>query len=157
MPSHWLEHARAIGPLATIDTTFAAPRSAALPGGIAFIGDAAGNVDPTFGCGLSLALRDARCLAECLARDGDVSVATADYARQRATYHRALRRIEGWLTRVLYETGPGADALRASALPRVDELGVDVIGAGPDSPCDDETERRIFGSDSQDRLSARSL
>jgi len=54
------------------------------------------------------------------------------------------RRIEGWLTELLYGLGAGAEALRARALARVTELGVDMIGAGPDSRSDEDTRRALF-------------
>jgi menaquinone-9 beta-reductase len=139
-----LAEARAIGPLATFDTTCQSLGDRVLPPGVALLGDAAGNVDPVFGCGQSLALRDVRTLIEAWREHRDLQLAAASYARQRAVYHASLLRLEAWLTRILYTPSPGGDALRAAAGPRLPELGIDLIGVGPDSPSDPATEARLF-------------
>jgi len=143
VPRAWLEHARAAGPLASFDSHAAGATHPALDG-VALLGDAAGHVDPSFGCGLSLALRDVRVLADHLRASTNWNAAAHAYARERARYYRDLLRIEGWLTELLFGIGPDADALRARALPRVMELGVDLIGAGPDSRSDEDTQRALF-------------
>jgi 2-polyprenyl-6-methoxyphenol hydroxylase-like FAD-dependent oxidoreductase len=145
VPSEWLAQARAIGPLATFDTTCWTLADRELPRGVVFAGDAAGNVDPVFGCGQSLALRDARVWNEqWRACGGDLQLAAARYLAERRAYHRSLLRAESWLTRILYTLGPEGDALRAVSFTRVPELGIDLIGAGPESPTDDATEARLF-------------
>lgn len=145
VPADTLSHARAIGPLATFDTTCWSIEPGDLPRGVVFLGDAAGNVDPLFGCGQSLALRDARSFVEhwqtC---GGDLLLAAARYAADRRAYHAAQLRIEAWLTRILYTQGPAGEALRAATLPRLAELGIDLIGRGPDSPTDAAVEARLF-------------
>jgi 2-polyprenyl-6-methoxyphenol hydroxylase-like FAD-dependent oxidoreductase len=143
VPRAWLEHARAGGPLASFDSHAAGATHPALDG-VVLLGDAAGHVDPAFGCGLSLALRDVRVLADHLRASSDWSSAAHAYARERSRYYRDLLRIEGWLTELLYGLGTESDALRARALPRVEQLGVDVIGAGPDSRCDEATRLALF-------------
>jgi 2-polyprenyl-6-methoxyphenol hydroxylase-like FAD-dependent oxidoreductase len=147
VPAAWLAQPRALGPLATFDTTCASVNPDAIPHGVALVGDAAGTVDPTFGCGMSLALRDARCLSEHLAEGDDWQLAAAHYARERSRYHAALLRIEAWLQRILFTTGAAADALRAVAMPRLAALGVDIVGIGPDGASDGETERQLFAAD----------
>jgi menaquinone-9 beta-reductase len=145
VPAEWLAPARAIGPLATFETTHWTIADRELPRGVVFAGDAAGNVDPVFGCGQSLALRDARVwIEERRACGADLQLAAAQYLARRRAYHRSLLRAESWLTRILYTVGPEGDALRAAAFARVAELGIDVIGAGPDSPTDDAVEARLF-------------
>ncbi|HET6334112.1 MAG TPA: NAD(P)/FAD-dependent oxidoreductase [Polyangiales bacterium] len=145
VPESWLARARAIGPLATFETTCWSLRDLALPPGVALIGDAAGNVDPVFGCGQSLALRDVRHLVDAAgACRGDWQLAAAKYHHLRHAYHAALLRCESWMSRILYAPSPRGDAIRAAALPRLDELGIDLVGAGPDSPTDDATEARLF-------------
>jgi menaquinone-9 beta-reductase len=60
-PAKWYERARAAGPLASYDasdTWVGHPHRS----GLVLIGDAAASNDPSFGCGLSLTLRDVRCL-----------------------------------------------------------------------------------------------
>jgi 2-polyprenyl-6-methoxyphenol hydroxylase-like FAD-dependent oxidoreductase len=145
VPSEWLAGARAIGPLATFETTHWTIADRELPRGVVLAGDAAGNVDPVFGGGQSLALRDARVWTEqWQACGGDLQLAAARYLAERRGYHRSLLRAEGWLARILYTLGPEGDSLRAASLARVPELGIDLIGAGPDSPTDDATEARLF-------------
>jgi 2-polyprenyl-6-methoxyphenol hydroxylase-like FAD-dependent oxidoreductase len=145
VPSDWLARARAIGPLATFDTTCSAIADRELPRGVVFAGDAAGNVDPVFGCGQSLALRDARVWTEhWRACSGDLRLAAARYLAERRTYHGTLLRIESWLTRILYTLGPEGDAVRAASFTRIAELGIDLIGVGPDSPTDEAVEARLF-------------
>jgi 2-polyprenyl-6-methoxyphenol hydroxylase-like FAD-dependent oxidoreductase len=145
VPSEWLADARPIGPLATFETTHWTIVDRELPRGVVFAGDAAGNVDPVFGCGQSLALRDARVWTdEWRACGGDLQLAAAGYLAQRRVYHRSLLRAEAWLTRILYTPSPEGDALRAASFGRISELGIDLIGSGPDSPTDDAVEARLF-------------
>jgi 2-polyprenyl-6-methoxyphenol hydroxylase-like FAD-dependent oxidoreductase len=115
-----------------------------LPPGVALLGDAAGNVDPAFGCGQSLALRDVRTLIEQWRGCGDWQLAAAGYIRERRAYHAALLRIESWLSRILFTPSPQGDALRTLTLPRLQRLGVDLVGAGPDAPSDEATEAELF-------------
>ncbi|MGD8863742.1 MAG: NAD(P)/FAD-dependent oxidoreductase [Myxococcales bacterium] len=148
VPPDALEDARVIGPLASFETTCWSLRERALPPGVALVGDAAGNVDPTFGCGQSLALRDARTLAEQLRECDDWQLAAARHAEQRRGYHAALLRLEGWLTRILFTPGAEGDALRSVTMPRLAELGIDLIGSGPDCPADAATEALLFAGTS---------
>lgn len=147
VPPSWFARARASGPLATFETTCWSLRDAELPRGVALIGDAAGNVDPVFGCGQSLALRDVRHLIEA-ARECryDWQLAASRYIQQRRGYHASLLRIESWLSRILFTPSPQGDAIRAAAFPRLEQLGVDLIGLGPDSSSDDATEAQLFAS-----------
>jgi hypothetical protein len=48
------------------------------------------------------------------------------------------------MTEILYVAGPEADALRMRALPRIGELGVDLVGTGPDSRSDETTRAALF-------------
>lgn len=144
VPASWFASARAIGPLATFETTCWSLRDSEPPRGVALIGDAAGNVDPVFGCGQSLAMRDARVLLEHWRASGDWQRAAAAYVRERRAYHAALLRVESWLSRILFTPSPDGDAIRAVTLPRLAQLGVDLVGMGPDSRADDETEAQLF-------------
>lgn len=145
VPRAWLEPALAAGPLASFDSHCLGARHPALDG-VALIGDAAGHLDPAFGCGLSLALRDARVLSDALCASDDWNAAIHGYATQRSVYYAALLRLERWMTQVLYEVGPEADALRERVMPRLGELGVDLVGAGPDSRTDEATRAALFGA-----------
>lgn len=143
VPRAWLQEARAAGPLASFDSHCLGAHHPALDG-VALIGDAAGHVDPAFGCGLSLALRDARVLSEQLRASDDWNAAIHAYADARSAYYAALLRLERWMTEILYVSGPEADALRMRAMPRLEELGVDLVGMGPDSRADEATGAALF-------------
>jgi menaquinone-9 beta-reductase len=144
VPAAMFAGARAIGPLATFDTTYYSLSSSALPRGVVLVGDAAGNVEPTFGCGQSLVLRDVRTLLEAFRASRDWQLAAAHYTDQRRSYHAAMLRVEAWMTRILFTPSPQGDALRITTGPRLAQLGIDLIGVGPDSPTDAATEARLF-------------
>jgi 2-polyprenyl-6-methoxyphenol hydroxylase-like FAD-dependent oxidoreductase len=144
MPAAWLESAEAAGPLATFETRLAECSSVALAGGLVFIGDAAGTVDPIYGCGLALALMDARSLAERLLETPDWDAAAARHAEDRRIYATSLRTLERWLTRLYYTPGDAAAELRLRASPRLAALGIDLVVRGPASPTDAQTEAALF-------------
>lgn len=145
VPPAWLADARAVGPLATFDTTCCQQANHDLPARIVLAGDAAGNVDPVFGCGLSLALRDARHFADQLrVASGDLQLAAARFTTERRVCHRALLRVEAWLMRILFTPSPEGDALRGATMPRLAALGIDLVGLGPDSATDGATEAALF-------------
>jgi menaquinone-9 beta-reductase len=140
----WLEHAKLAGPLATFDGTPIFLRGA-WPAGVALVGDAAGSLDPAFGAGLSLALLDARTLTERLTTTDDVSQASRWYEAERAVYYARLLRLESCVGRVLYGLGTADGAPRPALLPRLRELGLDLVGGGPFCPIDEDAERALFG------------
>jgi 2-polyprenyl-6-methoxyphenol hydroxylase-like FAD-dependent oxidoreductase len=143
VPADWLARARPAGPLAAFETQLARLEPESLPRAVVAIGDAAGCVDPVFGCGLSMALRDARCLSERIA-GGDLQLSAAGFAHERSAYHAALLRVESWLRRILYDTGADPAELRAAALARLGPLGIDLIGLGPDTPSHSDIEAALF-------------
>jgi 2-polyprenyl-6-methoxyphenol hydroxylase-like FAD-dependent oxidoreductase len=98
-----------------------------------------------FGAGLSLALLDARTLFEQLSGDVDFAQAARRYERERTQYYEKLLRLESWGGRILYGVACPDDAPLLAKLPRLRELGVDIIGAGPYCRIDDDTERQLFG------------
>jgi len=147
--AHWFGGALAIGPLASFG---GADRWIDHPyrDGIVLIGDAAATSDPSFGCGLSLSLRDARVLRDCLAVDSDWAVAAAAYAEQHDGYYCRLHRIHGWFRDLWFGVGEEAEALRGRALPRIAEDPTripDFIALGPEAPSDDAARQRLFGED----------
>jgi 2-polyprenyl-6-methoxyphenol hydroxylase-like FAD-dependent oxidoreductase len=144
VPPAALTGARAIGPLATFDTTYCSLRDLALPQGVTLLGDAAGNVEPAFGCGQSLALRDVKTLLDAFCECHDWQLSAARYIAERRAYHASLLRVEAWMTRILFTPSPEGDILRLATGPRLPQLGVDLFGAGPDSPSDAATEARLF-------------
>jgi menaquinone-9 beta-reductase len=118
--------------------------------GVALIGDAAAASDPSWGCGLSLTLRDVRVLRDCLLGTDDWPAAAHRYAQQHDRYYGALHRVEDWLTQLLYETGHVADMRRARVLPHFasePDRAPDLSGLGPDTPSDEAARRRFFAED----------
>ena len=141
--------ARAAGPLATFD---GAPTWVEHPfrDGVALMGDAAAASDPTWGQGLSMALRDARLLRDRLLAEDDWDAAGHAYASDHDGYFDVLHKMEDWNSRMLLGTGPEADALRARALPlwREDRTRrPDTFITGPDHPADETVRRRFFGEE----------
>jgi 2-polyprenyl-6-methoxyphenol hydroxylase-like FAD-dependent oxidoreductase len=145
--AEWLDDARAIGPLASFD---GADSWVDFPyrEGIVLIGDAAAASDPSFGCGLSLTLRDVRVLKDHLLAEQDWSTASSRYAEEHGRYYASLHRIHGWFRDLWFGAGAEADALRARALPRIAEDPTripDFLACGPETPSDDSARRRLFG------------
>ena len=149
VPKEWYDGARQAGPLAIFDATddwVDHPYA----NGVALVGDAAATSDPTWGQGMSLALRDARTLSECLVGDDDWERAGHAYAAEHDRYAEIVRRADGWLSDLFMTVGPDADARRTRALPRIAEdptRFVDVGMSGPDIGIDETTRRRFFGED----------
>jgi menaquinone-9 beta-reductase len=147
--AEWFRDGINIGPLAS----FNAPDCwAASPfrDGVVLIGDAAAASEPTFGCGLSLTLRDVRVLRDCLVTKTDWAAAAKAYAKDHDGYYSALRRIHDLWRQLFFDVGPAAEALRARALPLIGEdpsRMVDFIGLGPEAPHDAAARRRFFGDD----------
>jgi menaquinone-9 beta-reductase len=139
--------AKAIGPLATFEST---ANWVDLPyrDGIVLVGDAAGTSDPVWGQGLSLTLRDVRVLGHHLLSSDDWDAAGRAYASDHANYFNTIHNVESWGTDLFVQTGAGADAARARALPLIaaDPTRVpDHLFGGPDLPCDELVRRRFFG------------
>jgi 2-polyprenyl-6-methoxyphenol hydroxylase-like FAD-dependent oxidoreductase len=115
-PAAWFEHLSVAGPLACFE---AADRWIRHPyrNGIALIGDAAASNDPSFGCGLSLTLRDVRVLRDRLLEDNDWKQAADAYAADHDGYYGALHRLTGWMRTLANDPRPEAAAIRAKVLP----------------------------------------
>lgn len=148
-PAEWFHGADLAGPLAAFD---GADHWVENPyrDGVALVGDAASASDPSFGCGMSLTLRDARVLSEKLAAGDDWHAAATAYAVEHDRYFGRLRTIIGWLTQMYRETGHVADARRRRAFPLFvkDRTRIpDVVGWGPDGPSDETARRRFFGEE----------
>jgi 2-polyprenyl-6-methoxyphenol hydroxylase-like FAD-dependent oxidoreductase len=147
---HVYAHAKPFGVLATLDLTDHWVDHP-FQHGIALIGDAAGATDPTWGQGLSIAVRDVRVLAECLDADRDWARAGHRYATERDGYFHALLTYESWIEELMMETGAKADARRARAMGRwaKDPSRIpDIFTAGPESAVlDERTRQRYFGED----------
>jgi 2-polyprenyl-6-methoxyphenol hydroxylase-like FAD-dependent oxidoreductase len=118
--------------------------------GVVLVGDAAGTSNPSFGCGLALALRDVRVLTDQLLANADWNEAVIAYAHERADYYHRLRCKEEWLTQLFFELGPVANQRRSRVAPlhrREPEREVDIIGLGPDERCNEAARIRFFGED----------
>ena len=141
--------ARMAGPLATFD---GADSCVDHPyrDGIALLRDAAATSDPTWGQGMSMALRGAHVLADALAATDDWNAAGHAYAAEHDRVYGIVHRADGWFQQLFMEVGPEAEERRARALPllMVDPTrAIDVPSSGPESPHDETARRRFFGED----------
>jgi 2-polyprenyl-6-methoxyphenol hydroxylase-like FAD-dependent oxidoreductase len=148
-PAAWYARARPNGPLATFDATDEwVPHP--YRDGVALLGDAAATTDPTWGQGMSLTFRDVRTLAEARRDHPDRDAAGHAWAETHDAYARDVRTCDGWYTDVFLDVGPGADALRARALPLLaaDPTRIpDTPLGGPEVRADDAARRRFFGEE----------
>ena len=149
VPEQAYAEASPAGPLATFDglSTWA---TTAYRDGVALLGDAAANTDPTWGQGLSMALRDARVLRDKLLANHDWDSAGQAYAEERKGYFDVVHSMELWQNRLLLTTGPESDAARRQAFGKWREdrtRNPDTFLSGPGAPLDDEAKRRFFGDD----------
>ncbi|HXJ36273.1 MAG TPA: NAD(P)/FAD-dependent oxidoreductase [Candidatus Eisenbacteria bacterium] len=141
--------ARMAGPLATFD---GADSWVEHPyrDGVALLGDAAATSDPTWGQGMSMALRGARVLRDALAAGDDWEAAGHAYAAEHDRAYAIVHRADGWYADLFMEMSPEADERRARVFPLFVEdptRVVDVPSSGPDSPCDERARRRFFGEE----------
>lgn len=152
VPPDWLAGAEVAGPLSQFpgaDTWVDPPYLR----GVALVGDAAGAADPSFGCGVALALRGAARLTAALLRAGSFAPQAVDeageaYAGAARADFAALHRQTSWLADLFRAPGPAADAVRASLFPlyaRDPDRVPDVVLLGPDGPSDDGAKRRFLG------------
>jgi menaquinone-9 beta-reductase len=149
VPREWYADARQAGPLAMFDAT---DNWVDHPyrDGIALIGDAAATSDPTWGQGMSLTLRDARTLADCLSASDDWDAAGHAYAAAHDRYAEVVRTADGWFSDLFMAVSAAADARRLAALPLLaadPTRMIDVPNSGPDLPIDDTARRRFFGEE----------
>jgi 2-polyprenyl-6-methoxyphenol hydroxylase-like FAD-dependent oxidoreductase len=143
----WFEKAAQVGPLAEFDGADTWIRHP-YRNGLALIGDAASSNDPSWGNGLALAVRDARALSDALLSSDDWETAGRKYAEAHGEYFGSINRLTRWLTALMYEVGPEADARRERSLPKLarEPFRVpDYISLGPDSPSDETVRQRLFG------------
>lgn len=142
------ENVHSAGPLATLegaDSWVDQPYRDS----VALIGDAAATSDPSWGQGLSLAVRDVRLLRDALLADDDWEVAGRAYAAGHDRGFSTIHTTEDLFTTLFLETGPEADARRARALPLIakePDRVPDAFMAGPDAaPADESARSRFFG------------
>ena len=149
VPAAVYGNATPAGPLATFEgrTTWT---DSAYRNGVALVGDAAANTDPTWGQGLSMALRDARLLKEQLLADDDWDAAGKAYAEARRQHFGVVHAMENWQTELLMDTGPEADAIRSRAMRswREDRTrNPDTFLSGPGETLGETDRRRFFGEE----------
>lgn len=138
--------AKCIGPLASFDVSDSWVEYP-YRDGVVLIGDAAATTDPTFGQGLSLALRDARVLRGEL-NDSDWAAGANRYAEQHSRYCNACITVEGWMRTLFQDPCPQSAALRQKAMPLISQDPTripDHIFSGPELPINDEVRARFFG------------
>ena len=139
--------AKCIGPLASFDVSDSWVEHP-YRDGVVLMGDAAVTTDPTFGQGLSLALRGSRILRDELSKDSDWAAGANRYAEQQGRYSRACVTVEGWMRTLFQDPSPESTRLRERAMPLIaqDPTRVpDHIFSGPELPINDEVRARFFG------------
>lgn len=145
--AEYFADAKSIGPLASFD---ASDKWVEHPyrDGVALVGDAAATSDPTYGQGLSFALRAARVLRDELTNNSDWDAAGHRYAEQHQRSFGACHVVEGWYRNVFQEPSAEAAALRTRTMPLIAEDPTrvpDHILSGPDLPLNEEVRARFFG------------
>jgi menaquinone-9 beta-reductase len=148
-PATWFAGSTAVGPLASFDAPDAWADFPHRDGAV-LIGDAAAASDPSFGCGLSLTLRDVRTLRDRLAETDDWRTAADAYSAEHDRYRADLRRVHSWYSELWFGIGSAAETMRARVLPLLTEDPTrlpDFIGLGPEAPSDELARRRMFGEE----------
>lgn len=145
VPRDWVESMRFEGPIASFEGAswwVANPHQ----DGVVLIGDAAGATDPSFGSGLSMAMRDVHTLGKFLTEEQDWDAAAQSYAQHRDVCFSALRTVESWVAQAIYSIGPETQAIRDHARAAGKEgKGLDFVGRGPDQPVDEATRYAFLG------------
>jgi 2-polyprenyl-6-methoxyphenol hydroxylase-like FAD-dependent oxidoreductase len=139
--------AKSIGPLASFDASDTWVEHP-YRDGVVLVGDAAATTDPTYGQGLSFALRAARVLRDELTKSSDWQAAGRRYTEQHQRSFHACHMVEGWVRTLFQDPSPEAAALRARALPLIAEdpnRVPDHIFRGPDLPLNEQVRARLFG------------
>ncbi len=139
--------AKCIGPLASFDVSELWVEHP-YRDGVVLMGDAACTSDPTYGQGLSFALRGARVLRDELTANPDWTVAANHYAEKQSSWRSACCTVEGWFRTLFQDPSAQSTALRERAMPLIaqDPSRVpDHIFSGPELPVNDAVRTRFFG------------
>jgi menaquinone-9 beta-reductase len=140
-------NAKSIGPLASFDVSDDWVEHP-YRDGVALVGDAAATTDPTYGQGLSFALRAARVLRDELTKSSDWESAGHRYAAQHQRSFHSCHTVEGWVRAIFQDPSPEAAALRTRSMPLIAEDPTrvpDHIFSGPDLPVNEQVRARFFG------------
>lgn len=145
-PAHWFDKVTVAGPLAQFN---AADQWVEHPAreGVVLVGDAAAVSDPSYGCGLSLALLGVRHLRDFLLSTPDWHLASERYAVESVRNYAAVHRITNWLTELRWSTGRAAEERREAAFARFaaqPSRMPDLRGLGPQAPSDEETRNFLL-------------
>ncbi|MFQ5872336.1 MAG: FAD-dependent oxidoreductase [Dehalococcoidia bacterium] len=147
VPAEYYTKAKVAGPLATFSGAHSWVEHP-YRHGVALIGAAAAASDPAHSQGLSKTTRDVRVLRDKLLAHEDWDKAGHAYAEEHERYYGINHTFETWVTQMLFETGPEADARRAKALPTWPEdptRQLEPLFSGPDQALDETAQRRFFG------------
>jgi len=139
--------AKSVGPLASFDVSDDWVEHP-YRDGVVLVGDAAATTDPTYGQGLSFALRAARVLRDELTKNSDWEAAGHSYAEQHQRSFHACHTVEGWLRTLFQDPSPESAALRTRTMPLIAEdpsRVPDHIFSGPDLPLNEQVRARLFG------------
>ena len=139
--------AKCIGPLASFDVSELWVEHP-YRDGVVLMGDAASTSDPTYGQGLSFALRGARVLRDELTANPDWTAAVSGYAEKHRRSRVACCTVEGWFRTLFQDPSSQSAALRERAMPLIaqDPSRVpDHIFGGPELLLSDEVRARFFG------------
>ncbi|HLK04922.1 MAG TPA: NAD(P)/FAD-dependent oxidoreductase [Candidatus Acidoferrum sp.] len=138
---------KCIGPLASFDVSESWVEHPSRDG-VVLLGDAASTSDPTYGQGLSFALRGARVLRDELSANSDWTTAANQYAEKHRGWRGACCTVEGWFRTLFQDPSSQSAALRERAMPLIaqDPTRVpDHIFSGPELPVNDTVRARFFG------------
>ena len=113
-------NAKRVGPLASFDVSDAWVDHPYCEG-VVLVGDAAATTDPTYGQGLSFALRAARVLRDELSNNSDWEAAGCRYAEQHRRSFHACHAVEGWVRTIFQDPSPEAAGLRTRTMPLIGE------------------------------------
>jgi 2-polyprenyl-6-methoxyphenol hydroxylase-like FAD-dependent oxidoreductase len=139
--------AKCIGPLASFDISELWVEHP-YRDGVVLLGDAASTSDPTYGQGLSFALRGARALRDELITNPDWTAAANSYAEKHRHWRSACCTVEGWFRTLFQDPSSQSAELREKAMPLIahDPTRIpDHIFSGPELPVNEEVRARFFG------------
>src|ERR1035438_5391656 len=146
----YFNDSRQIGPLATFSCAQTWVDHPYRDGGV-LMGDTATSSDTVQGQGLSLTLRDARVLRDCLLSTDDWDAAADVYAAEHDAYAGRLHIFNQWFSEMYLAMGHDADARRSRAMALIAQdpsRQPDSLFSGPDLPADEAARKRFFAEDS---------